>query len=208
MSELAEAAAPRPPTTARPNAARARRVARYERERLIVDYLNRGVGVAEIAARFRVGEKRMRATIREIMDRRQPAPPREFVAIQVSRLNEALLVAYSAMTDMNLNAVDRVVKIVRELDRYHGFVPPNPRRYANPCGETSAAGRIGFGTSLICEAKLSPHSYDMIQFLPAGQGERGTPACVLRDASCGGACGGRPRRARGAKSPEYSSATH
>ena len=60
-----------------------------------------------------------------------PHPPREFVAIQVSRLNEALLVAYSAMSPTNLKAVDQVVKIVRELDRYHGFVAPRaafPRR--------------------------------------------------------------------------------
>ena len=66
--------------------------------------------------------------------RRTPHPPEEFVAIQVGRLNEALLVAYSAMTGANLKAVDRVVKIVRELDRYHGFVtaerrlPEAPRR--------------------------------------------------------------------------------
>ena len=39
----------------------------------------------------------------------------------MSRLSEALLVAYSAMSGANLRAVDRVVKIVRELDRYHGF---------------------------------------------------------------------------------------
>jgi hypothetical protein len=32
-----------------------------------------------------------------------------------------LLVSYSAMGGGNLEAVDRVVKIVRELDRYHGF---------------------------------------------------------------------------------------
>ena len=35
-----------------------------------------------------------------------PHPPEEFLAIQFSRLNEALLVAYSAMTGMNLKAVD------------------------------------------------------------------------------------------------------
>ena len=64
----------------------------------------------------------MRAVIREIFARRMPHPPEEFVAIQVSRLNEALLVAYSAMSRTNLKAVDQVVKIVRELDRYHGFV--------------------------------------------------------------------------------------
>jgi hypothetical protein len=49
----------------------------------------------------------MRAIMREILARRMPAPPEEFVAIQVSRLNEALLVAYSAMSGMNLKAVDR-----------------------------------------------------------------------------------------------------
>ena len=56
-----------------------------------------------------------------------PEPPAEFVALQVSRLNEALLVAYGAMSGGNLRAVDRVVKIVRELDRYHGFVAAERR---------------------------------------------------------------------------------
>ena len=54
--------------------------------------------------------------------------PAEFLALQVSRLNEALLVAYGAMSAENLEAVDRVVKIVRELDRYHGFAVQAARR--------------------------------------------------------------------------------
>ena len=95
---------------------------KYEREKLIVEYLNRGISVPEIAANCGLTEKHMRACIGETLARRMPAPPAEFLAIQVSRLNEALLVAYSAMSMTNLRAVDRVVKIVRELDRYHGFV--------------------------------------------------------------------------------------
>ncbi len=83
--------------------------------------MNRGVSVAEIAAQLGVTEKRMRAIVREVLAAHMPGPPQEFVALQISRLNEALLVAYSAMSGMNLKAVDRVVKIVRELDRYHGF---------------------------------------------------------------------------------------
>ena len=61
--------------------------------------------------------------IREILDRRGPAAPRAFVATQIGRLNEALLVAFSAMgtSPAGLRAVDRVIRIVRELDRYHGF---------------------------------------------------------------------------------------
>ena len=97
------------------------------RERRIVDLLNRGVSVAEIAAREEVTEKRMRALVSEILARRMPEPPAEFLALQVSRLNEALLVVYSAMSGANLKAVDLAVKIVRELDRYHGFAAAGRR---------------------------------------------------------------------------------
>ena len=34
-----------------------------------------------------------------------------------------MLVAYSSMTTGNVKAVDQVIKVVRELDRYHGFGP-------------------------------------------------------------------------------------
>ncbi len=104
----------------RPAPARAARLKRFKREQLVVDCLDRGVSVARIAAEIGVGEKRMRAVIRDMLSRRMPRPPEEFVAIQVSRLNEALLIAFSAMSPANLRAVDQVVKIVRELDRYGG----------------------------------------------------------------------------------------
>ena len=102
-------------------ARRAARRARFERERLIVDFLNRGVPVVEIAGRIGVTEKRMRALVKEILARRMPAAPEDYAALQASRLNEALLVAYGAMSAENLKAVALVVRIVRELDRYHGF---------------------------------------------------------------------------------------
>jgi hypothetical protein len=104
----------------------------------IVGLLNRGVSIAEIADREGVSERGMRKYVRSVLARRAPQPPEEFLALQVSRLNEALLVAYGAMSGANLQAVDRVVKIVRELDRYHGFavageVPtPTPPRLAPP----------------------------------------------------------------------------
>ena len=84
------------------------------------------------------GDKRMRALVQEILARRMPQPPAEFLAVQVGRLNEALIVAYGAMSVANLQAVDRVVKIVRELDRYRGFsasaapAPAEPFRLAPP----------------------------------------------------------------------------
>ncbi len=102
-------------------ATRAARRKRAEREMRIVRFLNAGVSISEIAAREGLTQRRMRAVVQAILAKRMPEPPAEFLALQVSRLNEALLVSYSAMSGANLEAVDRVVKIVRELDRYHGF---------------------------------------------------------------------------------------
>jgi hypothetical protein len=111
---------------------RATRLEKTEREQRVISLLNRGVSVLEIAAREDLSLKRMRNIVREILAQRMPQPPAEFLALQVSRLNEALLVSYSAMhnstTGTNFEAVDRVVRIVRELDRYHGFAAaPRPR---------------------------------------------------------------------------------
>ena len=104
---------------------RATRVEKAEREQRVVSLLNRGVSIPEIAAQQGLSLKRMRKVVREILAKRMPQPPAEFLALQVSRLNEALLVTYSAMhtstAGTNFEAVDRVVKIVPELDRYHGF---------------------------------------------------------------------------------------
>lgn len=98
---------------------------KVRREERIVGLLNRGASVPEIAASEGLTLKRMRNVVREILSERVPQPPAEFLALQVSRLNEALLVSFTAMHDpaegANFEAVDRVVRIVRELDRYHGF---------------------------------------------------------------------------------------
>ncbi len=138
MSEAADA--PAPPAERRDRSPAARQAARAKkaaREQRIVSLLNRGVSVAEIAEREGVSLIRMRQLVRTILAKRQPQAPAQFLALQVSRLNEALLVSYSAMytsdSGANFNAIDRVVKIVRELDRYHGFsAAVTPRADPNP----------------------------------------------------------------------------
>ncbi len=173
MSDLAEAALAAAP--GKPVSARAARLEKFKREQRIVESLNRGVAVAEIAAQVGVGEKRMRAIIREILARRMPAPPAEFAAIQVSRLNEALLVAYSAMGDMNLKAVDRVVRIVRELDRYHGFVASGRRWSERRRG--AGEGVLGFGRPLGIRQGLAPEDWAEI----AAQRDAMSPRASARD---------------------------
>ena len=99
------------------------------------------------------------------------------MAIQVSRLNEALLVAFSAMGPTNLKAVDQVVKIVRELDRYHGFAAAQRRLPEPPRSEALVGGTATYGAALVCQARYEPQRLDDMDFdsvaLPVGQGRLG-----------------------------------
>src|ERR1700722_8725598 len=128
--------APKSGRSRQPASRAAARLNKARREQKIVALLNSGVSISEIAAREGVTERRIRQRVQEILARRAPSAPAEFVALQGNRLNEALLVAYSAMANQNLGAGDRVVKIIRDLDRYHGLAAadlmelpaPPPRR--------------------------------------------------------------------------------
>src|SRR5271166_6410620 len=83
---------PNPPPTRRQKAAEARRKARLKRnarEKWIIDKLNRGMSVVELTARQGVTLRRMQILVREILARRAPSPPAEYLALQVNRLNEA-----------------------------------------------------------------------------------------------------------------------
>jgi hypothetical protein len=161
-------------------ARRAARVARHERERLIVDHLNRGVSVAEIAERIGVTEKRMRALVKEILARRMPEAPEDFAAVQVSRLNEALMVAYSAMSPDNLKAVALVVRIVRELDRYHRLAGAAAGRASRTAHGVQQDARFstGHGARLKASARpdaplakrpeMAPEPIEKLESAPAG----------------------------------------
>ncbi len=92
-----------------------------ERERRVIEGLKGGVAMAEIARREGITERGLRKYVRTLFARRAPEATGAFIATQMNRLNEALLVSFGAMSADNLPAVDRVVKIVRELDRYQGL---------------------------------------------------------------------------------------
>jgi hypothetical protein len=166
LPDPVQALSPAAPRNRALNEAHAARLEKFERERLIVECLCHGLPVAEIAAQLDVSEKRMRAIIREILARRMPAPPEEFIAIQASRLNEALTLAHSAKTELALKKVDRVLRITRELDFYHGFGLAKRRRSAPPRLEAPAESALAFGAALVCRVESAPQNGPMIDFAP------------------------------------------
>jgi len=102
------------------------------RDARILERLVAGLSVEEMAAREGISPRLARERVSAML-RRQANRPAEYAEMQIRRLSEAMLVAYSAMGGGNMKAVDRVVKIVRELDRYY-FGPGalSPARIAPP----------------------------------------------------------------------------
>jgi len=89
------------------------------RDARIIERLAAGLSIEELAAREGISPRRARDRVSAMLRREAANRPAEYVELQIRRLSEALLVAYSAMDGANLAAVDRVVRIVRELDRYY-----------------------------------------------------------------------------------------
>ena len=109
-----------------------------KRDLRLVEQLAAGVTIEEIAANEGISPQWARRRKAAILAERAIDPPHEFIQLQIRRLSEAMLVAYSAMSDGDLHAVDHVVKIVRELDRYHGLgLHSNAQRLAGPASAGS-----------------------------------------------------------------------
>ena len=115
---------------------RRRRITKRElakRDLRFIEKLAAGVTIEEIAASERISPKWARERKRAILAERAIDPPHEFIQLQIRRLSEAMLVSYSAMSLGDLKAVDQVIKVARELDRYHGFGPHSyASRFAAP----------------------------------------------------------------------------
>jgi hypothetical protein len=129
---------PPPPEPARRVAPRR---ATADRRLRILERLTTGLTVSHIAREEGLTVTRIRQILADMLDSREIDPPAGFVQIQIARLSEAMIVARTMMMEGDLQAMDRLIKLMRELDRYHGFgkapisLPPEsspPRRLAGP----------------------------------------------------------------------------
>jgi len=124
-----------PPQQARRSAARR---ATAERKQRILERLTMGASVMNIANVEKITIRRVRQIIAEMLASREIDPPAGFVQLQIARLSDAMFVAHTMMMEGDLKAMDRLIKLTAELERYHGFaraeiaVAPAPQLAAPP----------------------------------------------------------------------------
>ncbi len=150
----------------KPRRKRATKRATAMRDMRIVRALAHGESIDEIALREGLTLRRARERVAAVVARRALEPTETFIAVQITRLNETMLVAYAAMKDGNMAAVDRVLKITREYDRYHGLALTLARR----AGATAEAHALGAPTALA--ALAAPAQFEIAD----AAGDAGTPA--------------------------------
>ena len=143
-----------------------------------------GLTVAHIARVEQVTVRRVRQIIAEMLASREIDPPVGVVQLQVARLSEAMIVARTMMMQGNLQAMDRLIKLTSELDRYHGFAPaqipwareaapprlaaPEPRAISSNRGVSLAgiAPREGLTAKRSRRPEMAPQRLEKIESAP------------------------------------------
>jgi hypothetical protein len=97
-----------------------RKEAALRRER-ILERLVEGGSYLAIASEENCSVQWVRRIVAEALSARDIDPPAHFARLQIARLNHALSIANVHMLEGRLAAVDRYLKIVEQLDRYHGL---------------------------------------------------------------------------------------
>ena len=105
---------------------RARKAAPARRGPKILAALVAGASVDAIAEREGLSRKRVETMLRDELRRRWVAPAEDYARLQIVRL-EAMSAKLAAKAEKGeLPAIDRMLKILDRLDRYHGFTKLTP----------------------------------------------------------------------------------
>jgi hypothetical protein len=90
-----------------------------------------GACVDEISATEQLTRKRTENILRDALRSGWIAPAEEFARLQIARLERMIAKLVDRLQNGDLEAIDRALKIVDRLDRYHGFSKSRrlPERY-------------------------------------------------------------------------------
>jgi hypothetical protein len=95
--------------------------ARVTRAQRVLASLIAGAGVDEIGATERLTRRRTESILRQELRNRWVAPAEDFARLQIARLEQMIFKLLERLQSGDLKAIDRALKIVDRLDRYHGF---------------------------------------------------------------------------------------
>ena len=106
--------------------ARKRAVGKIRREALIkrreayFDLLVSGYGIEQVASHTKTSPSAVRRAVGQALAKRQLDAPEDYARLQVARLTKALRCADVSLEEGDLKAIAPFVKVVRELNLYHG----------------------------------------------------------------------------------------
>ena len=105
-------------------AGKARRARLIERREAYFDLLMSGYSVPQIAGATNMSVAAVRRAIAQALADRRLDSQEDYARLQVARLNKALLCADALLEEGEVKAIPHFVKVVAELDRYHGLARP------------------------------------------------------------------------------------
>jgi hypothetical protein len=85
------------------------------------DLLVSGYSVEQIATAMKASPATVRRVVGLALSKRRLDPPEDYARIQVARLTKALRCADESLEEGDLRAIAPFVKVVRELNLYHGL---------------------------------------------------------------------------------------
>jgi len=103
------------------------------RAKRMIAALIEGADLDAIAAEERLPATEAQTILREELGRRWVAPAADFAKIQIARLENLSLHVMDRIDSGELAAIDRALRIIDRLDRYHGFSRASPA--VEPYGE-------------------------------------------------------------------------
>jgi transposase len=101
-------------------AGKIRREISIRRREMCFDLLVSGYSIEQIASHTQKSLSTVRRTLGQALAKRRLDAPEDYARIQVARLTKALRCADASLEEGDLKAIVPLLKVVRELNLYHG----------------------------------------------------------------------------------------
>ena len=99
----------------------ARKRARVSRGPALLAALIGGVSLNEIAKAEGLTARRVEKMVRDELRKRWIAPAQDYARLQIARLETIAVQLKEKSKEADLPTIDRLLKVLDRLDRYHGF---------------------------------------------------------------------------------------